>query len=229
MKKIRGMSVFLITVLMIGLLIGVSNIVVAGASETALIIIDMQNDSSIRGAVPDAPYAKWGAKHNVSSHIKKALEFARQNNIFIVHVGVVFREGYPEATQSGFWAAIPGLGILKEGTWGAQNVKELKPELGPREIFITKVRTSSFHGTPLRDILIQRGITKLIITGGVVDSCVHHTVIDAVDFGFPQIAVLSDCIVASSDASYQVFCEETWPFHKVDVITLAELGDYFSK
>lgn len=200
-----------------------------GPSETALIKIDMQNDCSPDGAMGKAPFAQWGVEHHVVDHLEEALKIARENNVFIVHIRVAFREDYPEAAQGGFWAGIPGTGGFKEGTWGAEIIDELKPKPGPREIVITKIRTSSFYGTELQEILTQQGIEKLIICGQVVDSCVNHTVMDAVDYGYSPIAVLSDCVVASSDASYSVFCDESWPFHMVDVITLSELEDYIKE
>lgn len=200
-----------------------------GPSETALIIIDMQKDVGPEGPMAEAPFVKWCIEHNVVDHIADALEIARENDVFIVHIVVTFREGYPEAAQGGFWAAIPGTGGFIEGTKGAEIIDELKPELGPREIIISKIRTSSFYATPLQEILTQQGIKKVIISGEVVDSCVNHTVMDAVDYGYSPIAVLSDCVVAASDASYHVFCDESWPFHMVDVITLSELEDYIKE
>lgn len=200
-----------------------------GPSETALIIIDMQKDVGPEGPMAGAPFVKWGIEHNVVDHIAEALEIARENDVFIVHIVVTFREGYPEAAQGGFWAAIPGTGGFIEGTKGAEIIPELKPELGPREIIISKIRTSSFYGTELQEILTQQGIEKIIICGEVVDSCVNHTVMDAVDYGYSPIAVLADGVVAATDASYHVFCDESWPFHMVDVITVAELEDYIAK
>jgi len=199
------------------------------SSQAALIIIDMQNDVGPEGPMAGAPFVKWCIEHEVVDHIADALEIAREKDVFIVHIVVTFREGYPEAAQAGFWAAIPGTGGFIAGTKGAEIVDELEPELGPREILISKIRTSSFYGTDLHEILSQQGINKLIICGEVVDSCVNHTVMDAVDYGYSPIAVLSDCVVAASDASYGVFCDESWPFHMVDTITVAELEDYIAK
>ncbi len=78
-----------------------------------------------------------------------------------------------------------------EGTTGA----ELLPELGqaPDDIVFVKKKPSGFFGTPLLQMLIDRGVDTVIVLGGATSNCVRATVFDAASYNYraiiPQDAV----------------------------------------
>jgi hypothetical protein len=58
---------------------------------------------------------------------------------------------------------------------------------------IDKPGKGSFHGTSFGELLQERGITSLIVTGVTTEVCVHTTVREANDRGY-ECLVLSDCV-----------------------------------
>lgn len=82
-----------------------------------------------------------------------------------------------------------------QGTWGTQVVDALQP--GPDDIILPKHTYSGFFRTPLHDILQQRGITTLIITGVVTNICVRSTTHDAFFLGY-DVLVPEQCVAATS-------------------------------
>lgn len=229
MKKKTLFRLLLVALVASVACLGFVNSAWSGAEETALLIIDLQKVNTPQGLAGEFPLVKWGTEHKVIPNCKKALEIARKKGVFIVHIRVAYPPGTPGAAATGFWRAIPALGAHIEGTWNAEIVDELRPKPGLREIVLTKFRTSSFYGTPLHEILTHMGIKKVIVTGLAVESCVHHTIMDAVDHGYHTIAVVRECLNAIDDQGYDEFVNHVWPFHFVDIVNLADLEDYIDK
>lgn len=71
---------------------------------------------------------------------------------------------------------------LEAGQPGHEIVEALTPVSG--EPVITKTACSSFLNTPLRELLHQRGATRLVVTGLQTDYCVDTAVRAAVEHGF---------------------------------------------
>jgi nicotinamidase-related amidase len=70
-------------------------------------------------------------------------------------------------------------------------VAELAP--APGDLIIDKFGYGAFHGTPLSDLLRQRGIGSLVITGTVTQICVEETAREAFHHGFAT-TVVSDAV-----------------------------------
>jgi nicotinamidase-related amidase len=81
--------------------------------------------------------------------------------------------------------------ILIRGEYGHDIVVELAPIAG--EVVIDKPGKGAFYATYLDDVLIQAGITKLLITGVTTEVCVHTTTREANDRGY-ECLVVSDCV-----------------------------------
>ena len=130
------------------------------AKETALIVVDMQNDfAHPQGAlfVPEAP--------KTVPAIKGLLERARQAGVRVAFTQDWHREDDPEFR---IW---PRHAVA--GTWGAEILEELKPR--PEELVIQKVRYDAFYGTPLDHHLHLFGVKHLVVVGTVANICVLHT------------------------------------------------------
>ena len=130
------------------------------AKETALIVVDMQNDfAHPEGAlfVPDAP--------KTVPAIKSLLEKARQAGARVVFTQDWHRE---DDLEFQIW---PRHAVA--GTWGAEILEELKPR--PEELVIQKVRYDAFYGTPLDHYLHLFGVKRLVVVGTVANICVLHT------------------------------------------------------
>jgi len=134
--------------------------VVINPRETALLIVDMQNDFVKEGGklrVPDA-------LKTVNS-IKKLLDVARKAGVTVFYTQDWHRRDDPEFKIWGEHTV--------QGTWGAQIVDELRP--GPEDYVIQKTRYDGFYGTPLDEYLRLLNIKNVIIVGTVANICVLHT------------------------------------------------------
>lgn len=134
--------------------------------ETALIIVDMQNDfvkPEGKLFVPTAP--------QTVPVIKGLLEKARKAGVLRIFTQDTHYPGDPEFK---IW----GEHVLK-GSWGWEIIDELKPKI-PEEIVVEKMRYDGFFGTSLDHILRVYGIKNLVVVGTVANICVLHTVASAV-------------------------------------------------
>ena len=161
-------------------------------NETALIMVDMQNDfchpqgfyaknsdrmNSI-GLVPELVEARTGT-------MKQLLQAARAAGLFIVHTQVVRNADSSNMERNlhrvlpRTFQAIDGAPEmpLVPGTWGAATHDELGPL--PGEYVVVKRAFSSFYQTDLEMTLRRRGIRTVIVAGTVTYACVLHTAFDA--------------------------------------------------
>ncbi len=133
-------------------------------AKTALIVVDMQNDFVKEGGtlvVPDA--------EATVPTIRGLLDSARESGIKVVFTQDTHNEGDPE------WEIWPE--HVREGSWGWEIVKELKPL--EDEVVIRKVRYDAFYGTHLDHFLRIWDVDTLIICGTVANICVHYTAASA--------------------------------------------------
>jgi nicotinamidase-related amidase len=128
--------------------------------DTALIVLDMQNDFvNPRGSLC------VGAAAATVPAIVRLRAFAHSSGLLVVYTQDWHRPGDPEFA---LWGA-----HTVAGTWGAEIVPELAPQ--PDDLVIRKLRYDAFYGTALDHELRQRRIASVIITGTVSNICVLHT------------------------------------------------------
>lgn len=157
------------------------------ARETAVIVVDMQNDfvkPEGKLFVPSAPAT--------IEPIKRLLEKARAAGVKVFYTQDTHWEGDPEFK---IW----GEHVLY-GTWGWQIVDELKPD-EKRDIVVRKTRYDGFYGTPLDDLLRVYGIRNTVIVGTVANICVLHTAASAA-LRWYRVIVPMDGISALNDFDY---------------------------
>lgn len=141
-------------------------------NETALVIVDMQNDF----AHPDGKLFVPGSRKTIP-FIQKLLNKARENNMKIFFTQDWHTKYDPEFKIWGEHAVA--------GTWGSEIIDDLKPL--ENEFMIKKLRYDAFFGTPFDIYLRAFGIKTLIITGTVANICVLHTAGSAVLLGYDII------------------------------------------
>jgi nicotinamidase-related amidase len=73
--------------------------------------------------------------------------------------------------------------------------------LAPPAQVVDKSRYSPFTERNLSELLRQRRIDTLVITGGETDVCVLATVLDAVDRGY-RVVLAADALCSSSDETH---------------------------
>lgn len=156
------------------------------ARETAVIVVDMQNDFvHPKGAlfVPEAP--------KTVPAIAKLLEKARKAGVPVFYTQDWHGEEDPEFAIWGRHAVA--------GTWGAEIVEELKPHEG--DTLIKKLRYDGFYGTPLDHLLRLKGVKRLVVVGTVANICVLHTAGSAA-LRWYEVVVPMDGVSALNEGDY---------------------------
>jgi len=166
-------------------------------SSTAVLVIDMQNDT----VHPDGAYAGTGAAaHATSQHVventRAVLDAARTAGTPVFHSRIVV---YPVPGLSGQNAPVFQMlapDTFKIGSWGAAIVDELTPADG--EVVLDRTRMSVFNGTGIDTMLRNLGIRSLIVVGAWTNMAVEHTVRDAADHGY-EVSIVADATSSLSE------------------------------
>ena len=170
--------------------------------DTALLIIDIQNDYFPGGAMElegaDAAGAKAGA----------ALEKFRKNGNPVIHVRHL--------------SVRPGSTFFLPGTRGA----EIHPCVSPRDVetVIEKNFPNSFRATKLEQTLKESGVKNLVVAGMMTHMCVDATVRHAADLGY-KITLLGDACATRA----QSYAGEQVPARQVHAAFLAALNGFYAK
>ncbi len=174
--------------------------------ETAVLVIDMQNDYGAPGGMFDLAGVDITAIRRAVGPTRTTLAAARGAGIPVVYVTMEYQpdlsdagaaDGPNRAKHDPF-----GLGktitapdgrqgrILIKGTWNTAILDELAPHPGDR--IVSKQRYSGFYQTKLDATLKELGAKNLIVTGCTTSVCVDSTIRDAMFRGY-NCVLLSDC------------------------------------
>ncbi|RCW71780.1 pyrimidine utilization protein B [Pseudorhodoferax soli] len=180
-------------------------------SNTALVVVDMQNAyASLGGYVDSAGFDISGAQGTIAS-IGRCIAAARKAGVLVVFLQNGWDAQYVEAGGPGSpnyyksnalktMRARPELAgkFLAKGGWDYELVDALQP--APGDIVVPKTRYSGFFNSTLDSTLRARGIRNLAFTGIATNVCVESTLRDA--FHLEYFAVLLE------DATHQLGAPE---------------------
>ncbi|MBW7959560.1 MAG: cysteine hydrolase [Candidatus Promineofilum sp.] len=158
--------------------------------ETALLIIDMQNDyCHVDGACGRAGSDASSVKAIVSP-LNSLIENARRVNLKIIFIRTI----HDEWTDSSAIRSLPRYEewsneLCRPDTWGAEFFGVL-PQ--PGDYVITKHRNSAFINTSLDLVLRSIGMKTIIVTGVSTHICVECTVRDGFQYDYFPV-VPADC------------------------------------
>jgi nicotinamidase-related amidase len=156
---------------------GATSIKQLTAKQTALVVIDIQNEY-FDGKMP-IPDGMKALKQS-----RKLVDFAHKKGMPVIFVR---HEGPADGPQ------------FAKGSHFAEFHKDLQP--GKGDIVITKATPSSFVGTDLDAQLKKLGIKDLIVTGLMTHMCVSSTARDAVPLGY-QVIIPEDATATRSLATW---------------------------
>jgi ureidoacrylate peracid hydrolase len=159
-------------------------------SETAVIVVDMQNAyASVGGYIDIAGFDVSGAPSAIAK-TRLVLEAARAAGVTVIFFQNGWDKEYQEAGTTGSpnWhksnalktmRARPELDgtFLAKGTWDYAIVDELTPQ--PGDLVVPKTRYSGFFNTNIDSMLRARGIRNLVFTGIATNVCVESSLRDA--------------------------------------------------
>jgi nicotinamidase-related amidase len=170
--------------------------------DTALLIIDIQNDYFPGGAMalegPDAAAAK--AAHALSA-------FRKQQNP-VIHIRHL--------------STRPGSTFFLPGTKGADIHPSVTP--GKDETVVEKNFPNAFRDTTLQKRLEELAVRNLVVAGMMTHMCVDATVRHAADLGY-KVTLLGDACATRA----QSFGGESVPARQVHAAFLAALNGFYAK
>ncbi|MCG5053315.1 MAG: cysteine hydrolase [Myxococcales bacterium] len=189
---------------------------------TAIVVIDMQRDFLEPGGFGESLGNDVSLLSAAIEPCKKLLRGARAHGVLVVHTREGHRPDLSDAPPAKVERGDPSLRIGAPGPMGRILIRgeaghDIVPELYPQEgePVIDKPGKGAFFATDLHTILLNRGITTLIVCGVTTEVCVHTTVREANDRGYRCI-VPGDC------------CGSYFPeFHEVGLRMIKAQGGIF--
>ncbi len=173
----------------------------------ALVIVDMLKD------FVDGELANPRAQRIVEP-LSRLLAHAREKNWAIVFSNDAHKPDDPELKIWGEHAM--------EGTPGARVIDELAPREG--EIVSPKRSYGAFDETGLAELLRERGVDEVVITGQHTHICVRHSSYGALKSGF-DITVPRDAVCAFEGVDEDDALEYLKMAYKANVTTVDELTE----
>jgi nicotinamidase-related amidase len=190
--------------------------------KSALVLIETQNE----WMHPDGKLRKNLIKDdkmmlNSITNIGKVLQYARENDFSVIHVGLRFEKGYPELAngKSGLRKAIPEAGTFPINEFGSQFYETVKP-IEKEFIATGRVGASGFAGSNLDAYLRNNKIENLYLVGYATHVCVESTMREAHDIGY-NTYIISDASSAFNKEQQDYFLKEI-VHHFADQLTTEE-------
>jgi nicotinamidase-related amidase len=171
-------------------------------ADTALVIIDIQNDY-----FPGGKMELEGAEA-AAANAARALERFRQKGLPVIHVRHL--------------STRPGATFFIPGTAGANIHERVQPREGER--VIEKNFPNSFRATDLDKALKDAGAKELVVAGMMTHMCVDASVRQAADLGY-KVTLLGDACATRA----QSFGGESVPARQVHAAFLAALNGFYAK
>jgi biuret amidohydrolase len=165
-------------------------------ARTALVVIDMQRDFLEPGGFGAALGNDVLQLAPAVAPVADLLRAFRRLGLTIVHTKECHRPDLTDCPPSKrhrgrgtLRIGDPGpMGrILIDGEPGSDFIPALQPL--PGEVVIAKPGKGAFWATPLQQLLHQRGITHLVVTGVTTEVCVQTTMREANDRGYECLLV----------------------------------------
>jgi ureidoacrylate peracid hydrolase len=166
--------------------------------ETALVLIEFQNDFTTEGGIFHGAVKGVMDSNNMLQNTVDTVSAARKAGIQIVFVPISFTEDYHEVTSTpyGILKGVVDNGAFKKNTWGTEIIDVLAPETN--DIIIEGKRSfCGFASTNLDFILRSTGVKNIVLAGYLTNCCVESTIRTAYDKGYNVIS-LTDCCASLS-------------------------------
>ena len=196
-------------------------------TQTAVIVIDMQNYAISAQGGPARAGEDISQLVAMAPRLQNLLHSAREAGVL-----VTYAEHIMQNSLGANLSAAPMLYQLQlrpvryvthvvEGTWEAQTIDELAPQVG--DVVVRKATAhggSALYKTVLDDVFRMRGITSLIVAGQVTDGCVLRTAVDALQYSYYPI-IVRECVGSMFQQSHKAalaWMETRFPMFDLDEV-----------
>lgn len=196
------------------------------ASETALVLIEYQNDFMSEGGVLHEGVRGEMARTKMLPHTKTLVEKVRTLGIKVVWVPISFAPGHPElgASPYGILGNVKAANAFVAGEWGSAIVDELTPHESDL-IVAGKRGLCGFASTNLDFILRHNGVKRIALGGFLTNCCVESTMRTAYEYGY-DVITLTDCTATLSEAQHEAAVKFTYPMFSTPLDHEAFLAFY---
>jgi ureidoacrylate peracid hydrolase len=195
--------------------------------QTALVIVDYQNDFVARGGALDKAGKHSESLEAVHDKIVETMDAARAVGARILFLRCEYStpdnrflsDVFLDQARRNFGGLYHEIPVCAPGSWGAEFYEDVQP--GPDDLVVTKHRFGGFDGTDLDMVLRTNRIRTLVFTGVVTHVCVESTVREAFFHDYFNV-VLSDVVAGYRQPWHETTLEVIdWGFG--EVATLADL------
>ena len=174
-------------------------------AHSAVLVIDMQNDwvsTEGRFSREDKSTPADPSKHKVTPtyeqqirDLQPFLARARKEGLPIIYAEYIHNDknGVPLVCATDLWCQRnhPETPFQKDGEWQGRTVSNIAPQKG--DLVIHKVHGDAFYGTHLDNLLKERGIKSVLMTGTATGACVLYSSLGALDHGYYPVFI-TDCL-----------------------------------
>jgi gluconolactonase len=166
--------------------------------RSALLVVDLQNDTVGEGAFADSGAPAFAREHGVIENVMRLAEACRAAKLQVIHVWHVDEPGHKDSTRNAeLYRSIAGADALVRGTWGVGPVPGLEPLAG--DVVVEKQRMSAFNSTTLDTKLRGLGATTVVVCGAWTNWAIEHTCRDAADHGYEVVVVTDGTATISAE------------------------------
>jgi nicotinamidase-related amidase len=183
--------------------------------KTALLTLDFQ-----KGIIENVP-----GSDAIIPNASKAVEFAREKQFLIIHVGLGFSEGHPEIPDTDSpLMRVKQNNLFVKGTPSAEFHSSI---VHPEDLVVYKQRIGAFSENHLQLILRSRGIENLVLFGISTSGITLSTLRRAFDLDFQCVVIKDACFDAEQEV-HRILTEKIFP-KQATVLTvdafIAEQGE----
>ncbi|MDR3568932.1 MAG: cysteine hydrolase [Syntrophobacteraceae bacterium] len=167
-------------------------------SKTAILTLDLQKGILEMGS----------GYESVIPNASRIVDFAREKDYLLIHVGLGFSDGHPEVTDrdTPFLKAKQN-NLFVKGSASAQFHGAIAK---PGDLIIYKQRIGAFSENHLNLTLRARAIENLVLFGISTSGIVLATVTRAFDLDF-RLTVISDACFDADAETHRVLMEKIFP------------------
>ena len=174
-------------------------------NQSALILIEFQREWLDKNGKIHRRIEDTEQFEQAMNNAEKALAFARNLKMPVIHCGLRFQDGYPELGHAvyGLRAAIPRAGTFPCNGTGCEFV----PPFAPQENeFVVQGRTgaSGFSGSNLDAYLRNQNIQTIYLAGFALHVCVESTLRQGHDLGYNTIVLGDACCAFTAEQKQYV-------------------------